>query len=54
MEKKDLVERIRQLMTDEGMTSTADYGTMTAQYIYKMWGGEVPLKEIETAMAEIQ
>ena len=24
-----------------------EYGANTPEYIYKMWGGEVPLKEIE-------
>ena len=27
-----------------------DFGCITPEYVYRMWGGKVPLKEIEDAM----
>lgn len=50
----ELVERLRQFMEDEGMSSPTEYGANTPEYIYKMWGGEVPLKDIREAMAALQ
>ena len=46
---ENVVKRLKQWMEGEGMSSPpTEYGANTpAEYIYKMWGGEVPLKEIE-------
>ena len=41
-------------MEDEGMSSPTEYGANTPEYIYKIWGGEVPLKEIECALDELR
>lgn len=49
----ELVERLRRFMEDEGMSSPTEYGANTPMYLYRMWGGEVPLKEIEEAFAEL-
>lgn len=48
-----IVERLKQWMEDEGISSPTEYGANTPMYIYRMWGGEVPLKEIEKAMNTI-
>ena len=37
-----------------GMSSPSEYGANTPMYIYRMWGGEVPLKEIEKALGEVK
>lgn len=47
---KSLVEKLRQFMEDEAMSCSMDYGCMTPLYVYRMWGGSVPLNEIERAM----
>ena len=31
-----------------------DFGCVTPEYVYRMWGGTVKLEEIEGAMAEIK
>ena len=51
--KENIVERLRQWMEDEGMSSPTEYGANTSMYIYRMWGGEVSLKEIEKAFARL-
>ena len=51
---ENVVKRLKQWMEDEGMSSPSEYGANTPEYIYKMWGGEVPLKEIREAMGEVQ
>ena len=32
------------------MSSPSEYGANTPMYIYRMWGGEVPLWQIKWAM----
>ena len=51
---ENIVARLKQWMEDEGMSSPTEYGANTPMYIYRMWGGEVPLKEIEKALGEVQ
>ncbi len=54
---ENVVKRLKQWMEDEGMSSPpppTEYGANTPEYIYKMWGGEVPLKEIECALDELR
>lgn len=47
---ENIVERLKQWMEDEGISSPSEYGANTPMYIYYMWGGEVPLKEIEKSL----
>ena len=52
--KMDVVERLRQFMEDEARSCSMDFGGITSLYVYRMWNGDVPLDEIESAMAEIK
>lgn len=47
---ENIVARLKQWMEDDGMSSPTEYGANTPMYIYRIWGGEVPLKEIEKAL----
>ena len=37
-------------MEDEARSCSMDYGCITPLYIYRMWGGVVPLEEIEAGL----
>ena len=50
----DLTARLKQFMDDEAMSCSMDYGCMTPLYIYRMWGGQVAIEEIENAMSEVR
>ena len=52
--KMDVVERLRQFMEDEARSCSMDFGGITPLYVYRMWNGDVPLDEIESAMTEIK
>ena len=52
--KMDVVEHLRQFMEDEARSCSMDFGCITPLYVYRMWNGDVPLDEIESAMAEIK
>ena len=49
-----LVTRVQQFMEHEAKSCSMDFGCITPMYIYRMWGGEVPLEEIEAAMRAYQ
>lgn len=52
--EKDIVTRLRVFMENEAKSCSMDYGCITPEYVYRMWGGTVPLEEIEAALAEIK
>ncbi len=46
----DLVSRLREFMENEARSCSMDFGCITPEYVYRMWGGTVTLKAIEQAM----
>ena len=52
--KMDVVERLRQFVEDEERSCSMDFGGITPLYVDRMWNGDVPLDEIESAMTEIK
>lgn len=49
----ELLKKLRQFLVDEARSCSMDFGCVTPLYVYRMWGGKVPLKEIETVLSEI-
>ena len=45
-----LIERLKDFMENEARSCSMDFGCITPLYVYRMWGGEVPLNEIEEAL----
>lgn len=52
--EKDIVSRLREFFENEGKSCSMDFGGITPEYVYRMWGGSVPLEEIEKAMAALK
>lgn len=52
--EKDIVARLREFMDNEAKSCSMDFGCITPEYVYRMWGGTVPLDEIEVAIAMIK
>lgn len=50
----DLLEKLRQFLEDEARSCSMDPGCITPEYVFRMWGGQVPLEEIEAAMNELK
>ena len=50
----ELISRLKQFMDDEAISCSMDYGCITPLYIYRMWGGQVAIEEIETALNTIK
>ena len=52
--EKDIVSRLREFIENEGKSCSMDFGGITPEYVYRMWGGNVKLEEIEEAMKEVK
>lgn len=50
----DIALRLKDFMDNEARSCSMDYGCITTEYVYRMWGGSVSIEEIETAMTEIK
>lgn len=50
----NLEERLQSFLESEARSCSMDYGCITPIYVYRMWGGSVPLNEIEAAMADVR
>ena len=50
---EDVICRLKEFMENEARSCSMDFGCITPLYVYRMWNGDVPLDEIESAMAEI-
>ena len=46
----DVISRLREFMENEARSCSMDFGCVTPLYVYRMWGGQVPLNEIEEAL----
>ena len=52
--EKDIVARLREFMENEAKSLSMDFGCITPEYVYRMWGGTVKLEEIEAAFKKVQ
>ena len=46
----DLVDRIKKFMENEALSCSMDFGCVTPEYVYRMWGGSIAIEEISEAM----
>ena len=37
-------------MENEARSCSMDFGCITPQYVYRMWGGTIPIEEIASAL----
>ena len=49
-----LKERLQSFIECEARSCSMDFGCITPEYVYRMWGGMVPLNEIEQAFKLIK
>lgn len=52
--EKDIVSRLREFIENEGKSCSMDFGGITPEYVYRMWGGSASLEEIERAMSDVR
>ena len=50
----DIVARLREFMDEEARSCSMDFGCITPEYVYRMWGGTVSIEEIRTALETLK
>ncbi len=50
----DVVSRLKDFIEQEARSGSMDFGCITPLYVYRMWGGAVPLEDIETGLMELR
>lgn len=51
---EDVVARLREFMDNEARSCSMDFGCVTPEYVYRMWGGSVQLEDIAAALEKIK
>ena len=54
MEKNSLNHRLREFIENETRSCSMDFGCITPEYVYKMWGGFISIEEIENGFKELR
>ena len=49
-----LSSRISEFIENEARSCSMDFGCITPEYVYRMWGGAVAFEDIATAMEEVR
>ena len=44
--KEDVLSSLREFIENEVRSGSMDFGCITPLYIYRMWGGAVPVEKI--------
>lgn len=50
----DAVSRLREFIEVEARSGSMEPALITAEYVFRMWGGSVSLEEIEAALAVVR
>ena len=53
MNMPNTIDRLREFMENETRSCSMDFGCVTPEYVYRMWGGSVAIEEIEHGLTEI-
>ena len=51
---EDVVSRLKEFLTDEARSGSMDFGCITSLYVYRMWGGAIPMEDIENGLMELK
>lgn len=54
MTDSSLEKRLQEFIEQEARSCSMDFGCVTPIYIYRMFGGTIPLREIEEALPIVQ
>lgn len=52
--KTDIVPRLKAFLEAEARSCSMDFGCVTPLYVYRIWGGNVALEDIENGLKEIK
>jgi hypothetical protein len=54
MISQELIVRLKTFLDNEARSCSMDFGCVTPEYVYRMWGGTVSITAIEVGLKEIK
>lgn len=51
---EDIISRLCEFMENEARSCSMDYGCVTPLYVYRMWGGNAVLVDIEMGLESLK
>lgn len=51
---KEMVQRLLEFIEVEARSGSMEPALITAEYVFRMWGGAVPMEEIEAALVVVR
>lgn len=51
---QDISLKLKEFIENEARSCSMDFGCITPEYVYRMWGGQVPLNEIEETLKSLE
>ena len=53
-EQAQLLSLLTQFMENEARSGSMDFGCITPLYVYRMFGGQYPMEDIESGLTELR
>ena len=50
----DVVERLKSFIENETRSCSMDFGAISPEYVFRMWGGNVSIEDIKEGFRELQ
>ena len=50
----DVVERLKSFVENETRSCSMDFGAISPEYVFRMWGGNVSIEDIKEGFKELQ
>ena len=50
----DVVERLKDFVENETRSCSMDFGAISPEYVFRMWGGNVSIEDIKEGFKELQ
>ena len=54
MNNKCALKNLQEFMEDEARSVSMDFGCITPLYVYRMFGGQYPMEDIEKGLMELR
>ena len=51
---ENIVLRLKEFIENEARSCSMDFGCVTPEYVYRMWGGSFAIEEIEQALVKMK
>ena len=52
--RDEIIKWLNKILENKAMSCLMDFGCVTPIHVYRMWGGNVSLDEIEATMADVR